>query len=137
MLLIVGFAILVGGCSDNHIDPDSEVYDEFQKALDELDREIESAELYTGTRIGYFEDGSKKYETPYVNGKEHGTVIYYNEDGSKESETPYVNDKRHGTKIEYRSGGSKKEETPYVNGKEHGTRFGTARTDRRVQRHPT
>ena len=62
-------------------DPDSEVYDEFQKALDELDREIESAELYTGTRIGYFEDGSRS-ET-YVNGKEHGTVIYYNEDGSK------------------------------------------------------
>jgi antitoxin component YwqK of YwqJK toxin-antitoxin module len=96
---------------------DSEVADEIQKALDELHRETE---LYTGTRIGYYEDGSKKSETPYVNDERHGTEIWYNEDGSKKSETPYVKGKRHGTGIWYDEDGSKSE-TPYVDGEPHGT----------------
>ena len=84
------------------------------------------------------EDGSKRWENPYVNGKKHGTVVYYHkdgstnttewihdtgtvmhfyEDGSKMSETPYVDGKWHGTKIRYRQDGSKWWETVYENGK--------------------
>ena len=117
---MVGFALLVGGCSDNYIDPDSEVADDIQQALDELRRETEP---FTGTRVGYYEDGSKKSENPWVNGKEHGTRIDYREDGSKESEIPFVDGERHGTRIDYREDGSKSHETPYVDGERHGTRI--------------
>ena len=34
------------------------------------------------------EDGPKKREVVYENGKQHGTEIVYREDGSKESEIP-------------------------------------------------
>ena len=79
---------------------------------------------YTGTEIIYYvdgpkvvEDGPKEYETPYVNGKMHGTQIRYREDGSKWVETPYVNGKAHGKQIIYNEDGSKKSETVWENGK--------------------
>ena len=62
-----------------------------------------------GTEIKYDWDGSKKEETPYVNGKMHGTSIYYYKDGSKRWETPLVDDKVHGTSIRYNEDGSKGE----------------------------
>ena len=81
------------------------------------------SEPFTGTAIEYREDGSKKWETPYVDGKEHGTVIAYYEDGSKWQEIPWVDGKRHGTAIAYYEDGSKQRENPYVDGKEHGTKI--------------
>jgi len=35
----------------------------------------------------------KRSETPYVDGKKHGTWIRYNEDGSKKEETLYESGK--------------------------------------------
>ena len=96
---------------------------------------------FTGTVI-YYEDGFKIYETPFVDGKLHGTWIEYRKDGSKHWEIPYVDGKKHGTviryfedgstktsewvhgtgsSITYYEDGSKRRETPYVDGKEHGT----------------
>ena len=63
---------------------------------------------------GYHEDGSKKEETPYVEGKRQGVMIKYYEDGSKSSETPYVDGNANGTEIKYRRNGSKEMETVYV-----------------------
>ena len=40
-------------------------------------------EPFTGTDIFHWRDGWKWYETPYVNGKRHGTEIWYGKDGSK------------------------------------------------------
>ena len=77
-------------------------------------------EPFTGTQIGYFSDGTKKHELPYVNGIRHGTVIEYHNDGSKLHETPYLNGKKHGTVIEYHKDGSKRWETPYLNDRRHG-----------------
>ena len=45
-------------------------------------------EPFTGTQIGYYSDGTKKNELPYVNGILHGTLIEYWDDGSKLHETP-------------------------------------------------
>ena len=45
------------------------------------------------TEVVFFEDGSKHYEYPYVNGELHGTQIRYNEDGSKSQEIVYENGK--------------------------------------------
>ena len=47
-----------------------------------------------GTVIGYYKDGSKKEETPWVQGKVNGTQIGYREDGSKAMETIYENGKK-------------------------------------------
>ena len=44
-----------------------------------------------GTIIRYYEDGSKKSETPYVDYKMHGTMILYNEDGYKIYEAVFEN----------------------------------------------
>ena len=63
----------------------------FKRGMAYLKREKEP---FTGTQIGYFSDGTKKHELPYVNGIRHGTVIEYHNDGSKLHETPYVNGKK-------------------------------------------
>jgi antitoxin component YwqK of YwqJK toxin-antitoxin module len=47
----------------------------------------------SGTEIKYYENGSKKEEFPYVNGKIHGAEIKYYENGSKRSETVYIKGK--------------------------------------------
>ena len=44
---------------------------------------------------GYGGDQDCGFVPPYVNDKRHGTAIEYYEDGSKRSETPYVNNKKH------------------------------------------
>ena len=77
-----------------------------------------------GLRTIWYENGTRAIETPYVNGKEHGTEISYHkhhEDGSKQAETVYVLGKKHGTRILYYEDGSKDSETPYVKGEMHGT----------------
>lgn len=50
-------------------------------------------EPFTGTSIGYREDGSKYGEIPFVDGKEHGTVIWYRKDGSKKEGAVFENGK--------------------------------------------
>ena len=92
-ILMVGVALLAGGCGG-----------------------------YSGTKVEYYGDGLKRSETPYVDGKKHGTWIYYHVDGWK-TEAPYENGKEHGTVIQYYSDGSKRCETPYVNGNRHGTQI--------------
>ena len=76
---------------------------------------------FIGTATRYYEDGSKRTETPYANGKKHGVSIGFHREGYKWSETPYVEGKIHGTVISYRKDGSKQKETPYVKSKQHGT----------------
>ncbi|MEL0120698.1 MAG: hypothetical protein VXB01_17320 [Opitutae bacterium] len=48
-------------------------------------------------KVEYYEDGSKKSETPYVNEKKNGLHIAYYEDGTKMAEIPYVDGNKHGT----------------------------------------
>ena len=47
-------------------------------------------------RKGYYTPGALRHETPYVNGKKHGTEKWYYKSGALYSEIPYVNGKRHG-----------------------------------------
>ena len=44
----------------------------------------------------YYESGILWFETPYVNGKEHGTEKIYYKSGALQCETPYVEGKIHG-----------------------------------------
>ncbi len=45
----------------------------------------------TKTEVLYHEDGSKSRETPWVDGKKHGTEIHYHKYGSKKTEIVYEN----------------------------------------------
>ena len=49
-------------------------------------------------RKEYYESGDLWYETPYVNGKEHGISRGYYETGAIEWMAPYVDGKMHGIK---------------------------------------
>ena len=81
-----------------------------------------------GTAIGYkdgskkwehvYENGSKRKEIGWVDGKRHGREIWYSKDGSKRFERTWVNGVPHGTQIDYREDGSKSQEIVYENGKE-------------------
>lgn len=71
------------------------------------------------TRIGYYSDGSLRYEIPYVNGVENGVRKWYRKDGSLWYETHYVNGKKHGVEIEYDIEGNIEAETIYDNNKKN------------------
>ena len=149
-ILMVGVALLVSGCVQLEKPPITSVTklgvpreisikdSEFREGVFYAKGETEP---FTGTAIFNRGDGSRT-ETPFVNGKMHGTqiwyfkdgstktsefvhgtgtVISYYEDGSKKWETPYANGKMHGRRIEYNQDGSKKYESTLVNGKQHGT----------------
>ena len=59
-------------------------------------------------------------ETPYVEGKKHGTQIDRDADGI--SETPYVNGREHGTAVTRFTNGTVIE-THWANGKKHGSQI--------------
>ena len=132
-ILMVGVALLVGGCGEKEVADEKPAKE--QKSVQDPIREVSADELeeiwhlkgktepFTGTAISYWENGSKKEETPYVNGKLHGTEIEYRSDGSKWGEFPWVDGIKHGTEIGYFKDGTKAAEIPYVNGKEHGTQI--------------
>ena len=86
-ILMVGTALIVGGCGG-----------------------------YTGTKVEYYENGSKNTETPYLDGKKHGMEIRYYDDGTKWSENSYVDGQKHGKSIVYsRDNGTKSIEYVYEN----------------------
>ena len=83
------------------------------------------------------EEGFRRVEIPFSNGRRHGTQIIYNTDGSTQLEIAWEEDSeisRNGTEFDYfdsdpgyyegfeysRAGGLKQRETPWVNGKMHG-----------------
>jgi len=51
------------------------------------------------TKIDYYNNGKKAYETPYINDNRHGLEIWWYKNGNKYSETTFKNDIEHGTII--------------------------------------
>ena len=75
------------------------------------------AEPFTGTEIGYYEDGSKSREVPLVDGRTQGTRIEYYKDGSKKREITCGDGKRHGLQTSWYENGQKSSEENYNDGK--------------------
>jgi len=50
----------------------------------------------------YWLNGKKASEIPYVNGKRYGLAIWWYENGNKRWETPFKNNLQHGSNIEFR-----------------------------------
>ena len=85
-------------------------------------------------QITYREDGSKEEETPYVEGKLHGTEVDYHRWGDKWRETPYVNGKEHGMQVRYRGDGSVEKVTLMKTVTVTVWKFGTSRTVRALRK---
>ena len=86
--------MLVGGCGEKKVAEDFGDFALTRDVLEERDgvQYVKGeTEPFAGKHFEYYEDGSKTWETPYVDGKEHGTQIWYREDGSKEREAVFEN----------------------------------------------
>ena len=103
-----------------------------------------SSNNYTGKYMDWYDNGNKRREGEYKNGKQEGKWIEWYEDGNKKSEEEFKNGEREGKRImwytngnewyeeEYKDGklegkyiewyedGTKKEEGEYKNGKQEG-----------------
>jgi antitoxin component YwqK of YwqJK toxin-antitoxin module len=69
---------------------------------------------------GYWVNGQKRCEIPYVNGRLHGIGTCWRENGKKSSEYKYVNGQSHGIQMRWYTNGQKWMECPWVNGQRHG-----------------
>ena len=77
-------------------------------------------EPFTGTEIGYYEDGSKSWEVPLVDGKTQGTRIEYYKNGPKKRETTWVDGNQHGLQTSWHENGQKSSETNIKDGRRDG-----------------
>lgn len=57
---------------------------------------------YTGVAESFHDNGTKRGEAYYLNGKRHGPSFRWFEDGRLESETHWLNGKKHGTEQEWK-----------------------------------
>ena len=76
-------------------------------------------ELFTGKAVSYYENGQKKEETNYKDGKLHRTGTQWYKDGQKKAEFNIIDGKLHGT-YWYKSG-QKREEVNYKDDMRYGT----------------
>jgi hypothetical protein len=80
----------------------------------------ENEQKRNGPYIEWWDMGTKKLETTYVDGKRHGLYQEWHENGVKLVEMTYVNEVEYGLAQKWTSGGTKIFECTYVNGKKEG-----------------
>ncbi|MDW1738127.1 hypothetical protein R7D66_06410 [Vibrio sp. Vb2354] len=57
---------------------------------------------YTGVAESFYDNGTKRAEAYYLNGKQHGPSFSWFEDGRLESKSHWLNGKKHGTEQEWK-----------------------------------
>jgi antitoxin component YwqK of YwqJK toxin-antitoxin module len=87
---------------------------------DGLNYQVNASNPFTGTAQVFYENGQKKTEVNYVDGKRHGLGTAWDENGQKAAEINYVDGKEHGLWNSWYENGQKKTEVNYVDGKPHG-----------------
>ena len=85
--------------------PDVKLKKKREYFIDELNQK-------QGASVEYFSDGTKMYETKFVDNKEHGKLVHYNKDGSIKQTGEYILGKRHGLWI------TDEKKTFYIDGKQ-------------------
>ena len=116
-LLVMAFAILTIGCGEKKSDGVN---------LDELeDREgvfylKESNSPYTGKSFEFHENGQKKSEETWKDGKQHGLAHLYYENGQREQESNWKDGKGTGLITDWYEDGQKKAEGNWKDGKQEG-----------------
>ena len=116
-LLVMAFAILTIGCGEKKSDGVN---------LDELeDREgvfylKNSNSPYTGKCFEFHDNGQKKSEENYKDGKPDGLLVYWYENGQKQTEINYKDGKPHGIGFNWYENGQKEAEGNHKDGKMDG-----------------
>ena len=77
---------------------------------------------YTGRVISLYDEGQKKFEGTYKNGKHHGLWVHWHDNGQKKWEGNYDDGKKYGIVTEWYKNGQKEEERTYRSGKREGLR---------------
>lgn len=73
-----------------------------------------------GVEIGWYDNGQKKYERHFVEGKLVGLRTTWFDDGRVRAIGTYVEGKPHGTWTEWFTNGNKSQEISYDHGAQHG-----------------
>ena len=109
LALIVSLPLLLGGCGG-----EKEVvnFDLIEKR--EGIRYLKDSDTpYTGRVIALYDEGQKKFEGTYKNGKHHGLWVHWHENGQKEEERTYRSGKREGLRVRWHENGQKATEGIY------------------------
>lgn len=112
-LCTVSICLLVASCSKN----DHTIVLENRNGLK---YEINSETPFTGKYITYYNNGQKKTESNFTDGKENGLVTWWYENGQKELEENYKFGKKTGLRIEWYENGRKRREQIYKYDKRDG-----------------
>ena len=119
-LLLMAFAILTIGCGEKKSEDVNHDELEVREGVAYLKN---SDSPYTGKVFEFHDNGQKKSEGNYKDGKVHGPVVIWYENGQKRSEGNYKDGKLHGDGRGWHENGQKNFESEWKNGKE------TSRTD--------
>jgi antitoxin component YwqK of YwqJK toxin-antitoxin module len=124
VLAILAGAFVLAGCGRNEVMVPAAAREE--KVVgpiglidrDELKYEAGSETPFTGTVIRYYENGNKRVEVGYRNGKQNGLLMSWYESGQKKSEHGYRDGIPTGTWTLWHENGQKAEEIEYRDGVE-------------------
>ncbi len=83
--------VLLAGCAKP---ADAESIDPVQlQHRNGIAYQVNDPKPYSGKAVVFYDNGQKKEETDYVNGKDHGKYISWYDNGQKEDELDFVNGK--------------------------------------------
>jgi len=109
ILIIVSLSLLLGGCGG-----DKKVPLELREGLMYIKG---SDTLYTGEHSEFYENGQKKSEVNYKDGRVDGLSVYWHENGQKKLEGNWKDDKQNGLWVVWYKNGQKQQEENYKDGK--------------------
>lgn len=95
--------------------PDGKIKETYSYYLDDTNHEVRD-----GLDEEFFNNGSKKGEIPWQDGKENGPVIYYYADGRKSYEANYKDGRKNGYATVWYQNGQKQWQTVFRAGLTHG-----------------
>ena len=109
LVLLVSLPLLLGGCGG-----DKKVHLELREGLMYIKG---SDTLYTGEHSEFYENGQKKSEVNYKDGRVDGLSVYWYENGQKKLERNWKDDKQDGLWVVWYKNGQKQQEENYKEGK--------------------
>ena len=119
--LIITALMLFVGCSSDKETPSSQAREPIDGSTlvwkDGLYYAPDSDKLYSGESVWYYEDGQKKSEITYKNGKQDGLYTAWYENGQQASEVTYKDGKWDGKWTLWYENGQKSGEATYKDGK--------------------
>ena len=114
-LIIVTLPLLLGGCGEKATVNEEDV--EEREGIIYLKG---SNTTYTGEQFLFYENGQKKAEINFKNGKPDGLFVGWYENGQKMAETNFKDGKPDGLAVGWHENGKKKMEGSWKNDKEDG-----------------